>query len=447
MSAPPQAHLHRNLSALLALCAIGGFVSGAGADAPALLPTSAMLMLSLFWHPSERLRRGLELCWRTVAVLLAARAAYHALFVADDVVLPMVDLLLLLLLAETYRSPDGTGDARLYALTFALLIAAAAYRPGFMFAIAFTGYLALLTVSLIVGQLTRQARRRRIRTPPFPRRFLLQSAAYSGVALLVSLVVFVAFPRVGWSARAAAPLRNLVGFGDRVSLLEHGGRLYANPQVVLRVEFPHGERPPPGQLYWRGRSYDTFDGWTWSRTSTLSQPLIQPGGWPRPRIEQLVHQTGVGDANVLFGLSPPLRVDPRSRVVAYAERNGDYTYAGPATPVYSVLSVLGQPAADHLRSARQAMAPSNGGGSNAGSRAQLLQAAALRPYRRLPPLSPRFFSLADSLRRLGATDYDRALAVQNWLRDRFRYTLDLPATASTASLEYFLFERRAGHCA
>jgi hypothetical protein len=37
------------------------------------------------------------------------------------------------------------------------------------------------------------------------------------------------------------------------------------------------------------------------------------------------------------------------------------------------------------------------------------------------------------------------IAIQDWLRT-FRYTLELPATAREATLENFLFRRRAGHC-
>jgi protein-glutamine gamma-glutamyltransferase len=36
--------------------------------------------------------------------------------------------------------------------------------------------------------------------------------------------------------------------------------------------------------------------------------------------------------------------------------------------------------------------------------------------------------------------------VQNWLLSEFRYTLDLPASPREATLEHFLFRRRAGHC-
>ncbi|MGQ0815537.1 MAG: transglutaminase-like domain-containing protein, partial [Gemmatimonadota bacterium] len=44
------------------------------------------------------------------------------------------------------------------------------------------------------------------------------------------------------------------------------------------------------------------------------------------------------------------------------------------------------------------------------------------------------------------TRYDKVMAVQNWLLSEFRYTLELPASAREATLEYFLFRRRAGHC-
>src|SRR5690606_14829821 len=70
----------------------------------------------------------------------------------------------------------------------------------------------------------------------------------------------------------------------------------------------------------------------------------------------------------------------------------------------------------------------------------------LAAYRRLPPLSPRLRTLADSLVRGRATDYDRAVAVRDWLRSEFRYTVQLPASAGEAALDHFLFERRAGHC-
>ena len=147
---------------------------------------------------------------------------------------------------------------------------------------------------------------------------------------------------------------------------------------------------------------------------------------------------------MLFGLSPPLQATPRSRIVAYHEPNGDFTYGGPASPVYAVLSVLGQPAVAALRRAGAAAArvPADA----AAPQTAQLEAWALRPYLRLPGFSARFYELADSLARPHATEYDRVVAVEQWLRREFRYTLELPRTEREATLEYFLFQRRAGHC-
>jgi hypothetical protein len=67
-------------------------------------------------------------------------------------------------------------------------------------------------------------------------------------------------------------------------------------------------------------------------------------------------------------------------------------------------------------------------------------------YGRLPDdLDPRIPALVDSLTAGLENDYDRAVAIERYLRS-FQYTRDLPATADQTSLEYFLFQRRAGHC-
>jgi protein-glutamine gamma-glutamyltransferase len=42
--------------------------------------------------------------------------------------------------------------------------------------------------------------------------------------------------------------------------------------------------------------------------------------------------------------------------------------------------------------------------------------------------------------------YEAVRRVEEWLRREFAYTLDLPATPREATLDHFLFERRAGHC-
>nr|NIP56731.1 transglutaminase domain-containing protein [Gemmatimonadota bacterium]NIR77106.1 transglutaminase domain-containing protein [Gemmatimonadota bacterium]NIT85624.1 transglutaminase domain-containing protein [Gemmatimonadota bacterium]NIU29456.1 transglutaminase domain-containing protein [Gemmatimonadota bacterium]NIU34519.1 hypothetical protein [Gemmatimonadota bacterium] len=61
-------------------------------------------------------------------------------------------------------------------------------------------------------------------------------------------------------------------------------------------------------------------------------------------------------------------------------------------------------------------------------------------------LDPRIAALADSLTRGLDNRYDQAAAIRDWLRTEFSYTRELPATSARATLEHFLFRRRAGHC-
>jgi protein-glutamine gamma-glutamyltransferase len=342
----------------------------------------------------------------------------------------MVDLLLLLLCAEALRRRDASGDARLHSLSFALLVASAAYRPGVGFALAFLCYIALTTVALLVGHVRRQTERRRVRNVIVPPRFLLQTAALSFIVIVVSGSVFVAFPRVsrGWVARGIAAPRPLVGFGDRVSLGEHGARLQSNPEVVLRVEFPEVRPAGVEALYWRGRSYDHFDGVRWGRSSPYAMaPSVAERTWPGGAVRQLIYGLPL-QTPVLFGLHPITRIRARSRIQPIRDGHGDYLYLGSAEPVYAVTSRGGRPAAADLRALPRGLPPG------------------ATFFLQLPELDPRIEALADSLTAGAASDYDRVRAIETWLRTRFQYTLDLPRTAREATLAHFLFERRAGHC-
>jgi hypothetical protein len=103
-------------------------------------------------------------------------------------------------------------------------------------------------------------------------------------------------------------------------------------------------------------------------------------------------------------------------------------YWGSGAPAYTAYSRLGAPPPDSLRAATGGYAPP------------------ARYFLQLPDrLDPRIQALADSLTAGLDDDYDKAVAIQRHLQS-FRYTLDLPATAREATLPWFLFERRAGHC-
>ena len=70
----------------------------------------------------------------------------------------------------------------------------------------------------------------------------------------------------------------------------------------------------------------------------------------------------------------------------------------------------------------------------------------LAAYLKLPPLDPRVPRLASQIIGSATSDYDKAAAIENHLRTRFGYTLELPRTAVKDPIANFLFERKQGHC-
>ena len=425
--------VHRRLTVLMSMAGLVAFAGGAGFEPVSAVLATAAMVTAFFWQPDDALSARLERVWLPLAALLVVRAAWHVFFIRDDVVIPVVDLLLLLMAAEALRSLEAPNDLRLYALSFALILASTAYRPGILFLIAFVAYVGLTTVALMIGHLRRQATRHSVKEVPLGTGMLATTTALSGVILAVALVVFVTFPRVsrGWAGRGETMATSIAGFSDQVSIGEHGSTILGNPQIVLRVEFPSGTPTDVGGLHWRGRSYDRFDGVRWTRSDNLP-PSSAPSSWYRSRwggelIEQRIFGSAL-DTRVLFALHPAVDIDSDNGIQPLFDNAGDFVYWGSGAPAYTALTPSEPPPADELRQPARGYRPSD------------------EHFLQLPRrLDPRIEALADSLTAGADNRYDQALAIQRWLKT-FEYTRQLPATAGEATLDHFLFERQAGHC-
>jgi hypothetical protein len=425
--------LHRRLAVGMALAGVVAFGAGVGWSTLPIALAGAVLLGTLFWRMSPATSARLEHFWLPLALLLMARAVYSVFLAGGDVVIPVVDLLLLLMTAEALRSLDTFNDVRLYGLSFALLLASTAYRPGALFAAAFVTYVVLASPALMIGNLRRKLRRYGGGEDLAERSMLRTAANLSAVTLFASVLVFVVFPRTsqGWAARGEAMSTTMAGFSDEVSLGAWGSSIEPNPAVVLRVEFPSLRPADHGSLLWRGRSYDHFDGVRWSRSQRV-RPSSASMSWYRQRwsgpiVEQRIYGELL-DMRVLFGLHPLIDAEPESPIHPVMDQVGDFVYWGSTAPVYTAYSLLSRPTEAQLRSSRGPYIPDR------------------EHYLQLPQLSARTLALADSLTRGLETRYDKVASVQRWLESQLGYTTDLPATARDASLDSFLFGRREGHC-
>ena len=454
------ARTHRQLTVAMALAALTAFAAGAGLPLAVSAVTGTLLIIAFVWQPTPELSRQIERGTLAITALLVIWALYQVFVVTDDIVAPVVALLLVLLVGEALRSLDAKNDVRLYSLSLALLVAATAYLPGVVFAAAFIAFVLLATLALMVGHVRREGERHAIAERGLDRNMLRITIALSLVTLSMAAVVFLAFPRLPRNIFGRGITQagvSMAGFGDEVSIGEYGSTIYANPEIVLRVEFPLGDstlepsRMDIGSMYWRGRSFDEFDGVRWRRNTRRMPRAWAPEQWYRAwgasgaerQPDQRVY-AGALDARVLFGLHPVVDVVPRSDFRPIMDAVGDLIYVTGGSPVYVTRSGWESPSVEALRAAVPGAMPD--APAVARTLSERLDQVALQYYTQLPPLSDRVRALADSLTADRPTQLDRVVAIQSWLQSNFTYTLDLPASAREATLEHFLFERRAGHC-
>jgi Ca2+/Na+ antiporter len=273
------------------------------------------------------------------------------------------------------------------------------------------------------------------------RRLPIVSVGLLLLIVLLALPFFLIAPRTASSAlkRGGVGLTGFIGFSDNVTLGEIG-RLKGNDQVFMHVRVENANGAPATDLRWRGVALDDFTGRAWKKSAAaeLSEKKESDRGFfqlgTTEDVQRLTAQTFFlepVDTPVLFGAPrilavqgqlPYVRVDPEGAIQTRAHDQ--------ERVVYKVFSDTSEPGPDVLRSdALEYFVP------------------AMR-YLELPDnVDPRVAALAKSVteRSQARNGYDKARAIESYLRDNFDYSLDLKATGPDP-LADFLFRVRSGHC-
>jgi len=273
--------------------------------------------------------------------------------------------------------------------------------------------------------------------------FLAATAALSLPLFAITASIFVVFPRIGLGAFAGVGRTStrLTGFSDSVELGGFG-RIRSDPTVVIRVQLPPGvSRPPRLGTYWRGTTFDRYDGRRWSRTPAPGRVLLTDGR-AQHLITRFSSRTDLRLRVFLEPIEPPVVFVP-DRAVAIA-----------IPPTYDQAGVMSRVVDRNDGDELRYRDPSGVGlqydvfisPTHEAPRAVEAARTNLAGYLQLPHLDPRVRALALRLTAGAATDADRTMRIARHLRERYGYTLDLPGTETDAPLEDFLFRRKKGHC-
>lgn len=349
-----------------------------------------------------------------------------------------------------YRERD---NIYLALLAFGMVLSAAVLTVDSSFFFALVVFLLLATATFISMEMRRTARQSSgwAREHGGDDRKLRSALSAITFVLLLGVVVaaaglFFALPRrTGGYLSSFTPNNQFVsGFSESVELGQIG-QIQQSSIVVMHIQIA-ADTTGSHSLLWRGVSLSLFDGRRWQSPESFTVLLPRFRSYDlrkyerkdetesqnRPRRSSLQYRVSMEPVgtNVFFFAGHPteLRGDYGAVSMDY---NGSIFNNGARGPIteYEATSEVSDVAPTDLAGTDRAYPPAIG-----------------LNYLQLPNLDPRVTALARQVTAPARSDYERATLLENHLRTKFAYTLELGDRVPADPIANFLFERKRGHC-
>ena len=442
---------------LLVLTGFGTLASTGGLDLPSTVLVGAALAVRGYLLAKRR-QFVISERWTTPLAVV-----YFVFFAADYFVfsrnfLPAtVHLALFAVVVRMFSLRRERDHVTMAILAFLMVLAAAVLTVDSVFLFCFAVFMMMAVGTFVLMEMRRSGHAANIQArhsnDPQEHRHLAFALARVAPGLMLMILiggaaVFFVMPRMsaGYMGGYSFGTDLSSGFSDHVQLGQIG-QIQQSNAVVMHIQID-GDSVGRFDLHWRGVTLATFDGHTWSNPreqfplqrqsdNTFKVPRANPAlrSYVTSSLERehVIHYRVLMEpigTNVFF-LAPRARsISGNYRMLAADAGGAVYNFdSQQAISRYEADSDIAVAAPAELRTA----------GRNYPS-----QVAAT--YLRLPDLDPRVARLAAQITNSASSDFDKAAAIENHLRTRFGYTLELPRTAVKDPIANFLFERKQGHC-
>jgi hypothetical protein len=446
---------------LLVLMGFGTLASTGGLDLPTILLVGAALAFRGYLLARGR-RVVISERWTTPLSI-----AYFVFYAGDYFLLSRsflaatVHLVLFAVVVRMFTLRRDRDYTMLAIVAFLMVLASAVLTVDSVFLLFFAGFMLMAVATFILMEMRRsglaaQFHARHSRDT-YEHRHLAFSLARVVPALALMILVgaaamFFVLPRTsaGYLGGYSFGTDFSTGFSDRVQL-GGIGQIQQSNAVVMHIQID-GDEHGQNALHWRGVSLTNFDGRTWSNPSQQEVLYRQADGWfPIPWFSQGVAEPSLTRTQRALGgqsqfihyrvLMEPIGTNkfflaPWARRVSGAYRALQIDSGGAVSDLdiqrgvstYEAVSDISAPSPELLRQDKDLLPPFT------------------FAYLRLPRLDPRIPQLAGQISNSASNNYDKALAVEKYLKTRYGYTLQLPRTEVADPLANFLFERKQGHC-
>ena len=443
---------------LLVLTGFATLASTGGLDLPSLCLVGAALTIRGYLLARHRNFVISDRCNTPLSLAYFAFFAIDYLAFSRSFLPATIHLALFGVVVRMFSVRRDRDHIMLAILAFLMVLVSAILTVDSVFLFSFAAFMLMAVVTFILMEMRRSGSAATIqaRNSPGPyqhRRLAFALARTAPVLVMMILIggsaLFFVMPRsisAGYFGEYSFGSNLSSGFSDHVQLGQIG-QIQQSNAVVMHVQI-EGDELGRYDLYWRGVSLAEFDGHTWSNRkgqhilSRRPDTSFDPPNNDAPGLandaasvarEKIIHYRVLMEpigTNVFF-LAPWARsVRGNYRVLsgdsggAVYNSDSDHTISR-----YEATSDIAKPSADELRKAGLNYPPQISG-----------------TYLHFSQLDPRIPRLAADITRSAKNDYDKAAAIENYLKTRFGYTLQLPQTTVKDPLANFLFERKQGHC-
>ncbi len=375
----------------------------------------------------------------------------------DSMLSATVHLVLFATVVKVFSARTYRDYAYLATLSLLMMLSGAVLTVGTVYLACFTFYVLFSISTFISYEIKRSSEAARrppegpFRTPAQNRGAIERALSSATVGLAVGIValaaiLFFVIPRyrTGYLTGLGMDAQNITGFSGTVNLGDIRKILRSNI-VVMRVLVEEEDPRSFAGTKWRGVGLTSFDGKNWYNDNTAQTPLhpastrrfLLPAtdGWenrPRRPLRYRVLLSPIS-TDVLFAAAVPREVSNltgRLRVIALDQTDSMHYPGHGYTPLsYEVVSDTGVAPAGQLRAASV----------DYPSEIRLV-------YLNVPDIDPRVGGLAQQITAAKTNNYDRARAIETYLRNEFTYSLDPGGIDPENPIGSFLFESKTGYC-
>jgi protein-glutamine gamma-glutamyltransferase len=449
---------------LLVLMGFGTLASTGALDLPAIILAGSALALRGYLLAK---RRRLTISKRWTTPLTLAYFIFYAadyLFISRSFIAATVHLVLFAVVVRAFSLRRDRDYVTLAILAFLMVLASAVLTVDSTFLIFFAGFMLTAVATFILMEMKRSGNAARFQAQQShdlsqPDLGQQRQLAFSlarvtpSLALMIlagAAAIFFLLPRTstGYMGGYSFGTDFSTGFSDRVEL-GRIGQIQQSNAVVMHIQID-GDQHGNHALRWRGVSLANFDGRNWSNPpeqyilrpqadGVFTVPFFSQGiaqnssaATARGKSEDFIHYRVLMEpigVNVFFLAPWPRRVSGSYRTLQIdsggAISNLD---SQRGVSVYQADSEISVPSPPQLRAADDSIP-------------QFASA-----YLQAPRLDPRIPQLAIQISASASNNYDKAVAVESYLKTHFGYTLQLPRSEVADPLANFLFERKQGHC-